>query len=82
MGTIWQHLDEVQMSLEMPTAIGSRVAIQHADTDAFNYLCWRGFHVEKGEIGGTIVMRRDFADTAFAHYQEPAPPRFPKQILP
>ena len=69
------------MSSELPTAIGSRVAIQYADADAFNYLCWRGFHPENGEIGGTIVMRRDFADAAFARYPEPAPPRFPIQIL-
>jgi hypothetical protein len=76
-----EHDTSVPNPDSLPTEIGSRVAIQFADIDAFRYLCWRGFDPESGEIGGMIVMRRDFADGAFAHYPEPALPGFPIQIL-
>jgi hypothetical protein len=63
-------------------AIGSRVAIKYADTDAFTYLCWHGFHTESGEIGGTIIMRRDLHGGAWQRdIEEPPPPRFPIEIL-
>jgi|HubBroStandDraft_4_1064222.scaffolds.fasta_scaffold00102_36 hypothetical protein len=32
--------------------VGSRVAIQSADRDAFTYLCWHGFHMASGEVRG------------------------------
>jgi hypothetical protein len=67
--------------ISLPTEINSRVRIQSADRNAFNYLCWRGFQPEIMEINGWYVMRRDFQDGTFAHYPEPAPPRFPIEIL-
>jgi hypothetical protein len=32
--------------------VGSRVAIQSADRDAFTYLCWHSFHMASGEVRG------------------------------
>jgi hypothetical protein len=70
------------VSINLPAAIGSRVGIQYADTAAFTYLCWHGFHPESGEIGGTIIMRRDLGSGAWQHQTpEPLPPRFPIKIL-
>jgi hypothetical protein len=67
--------------ISLPQEIKARVCIQSADRDGFNYLSWRGFQSETIEIGGAIIMRRDFPDTAFAHSPEPAPPKFPIDIL-
>jgi len=64
----------------LPPEINIRVRIQSADLDAFNYLCWRGFQPETIENGGSIVMRRDFPDRAFASYPEPSRPRFPIDV--
>jgi hypothetical protein len=71
----------LESGIILPTAIGSRVRIQSADRDAFNYLCWRGFQPEMMEINGWYVMRRDFHDAAFAHNPEPSPPRFSIDLL-
>jgi hypothetical protein len=68
-------------TIYLPPEINARVRIQSADRDAFNYLCWRGFQPETMEVNGWYVMRRDFHDTAFAHNPEPAPPRFPIDVL-
>jgi hypothetical protein len=65
----------------LPQEITARVCIQSADRDGFNYLCWRCFQPETIEIGGSIIMHRDFPDTAFAHNPEPAPPKFLIDIL-
>jgi len=67
--------------ISLPQEIKARVRIQSADRDAFNYLSWRGFQPETIEIGRSIIMRRDFPDTAFAHNPEPVPPKFPIDIL-
>jgi hypothetical protein len=60
--------------------IGTRIAIQSADADAFKLLCWHGFHMESGEVVGTYIMRRDFCG-GWPADAELSPPRFPITIL-
>lgn len=67
----------------IPTRVGSKVRVQYADRDAYQYLGWRGFHPEVIEFGGWITMRRDFHDgTISGNYPEPPPPRCPIEIVP
>jgi hypothetical protein len=66
----------------IPARIGSKVRVQYADQDGYQYLGWRGFHPEVIEFGGWITMRRDFADgTISANYPEPPPPKFQVDIV-
>lgn len=67
--------------ITLSSAIGARAAIQSADIDAFTYLCWHGFHMESGEVGGTYIMRLDFCG-GWPTDAELSPPRFPITVLP
>ena len=67
--------------ISVPLEINARVRIQSADIEAFNYLCWRGFQLQSGTLGGYYVMRRDFHDRTWIQYPEPPSPKLPIHVL-